>query len=251
MDKRSSLSSPFFEPALLRADLKRLAKEYPDAKAMRGEIVKRLKGIVTIAHEETRARLESDRHGRRAAEGLATFADELIRALYDFVAGHVYEASNPSASEHLAIIATGGYGRGLLAPYSDIDLLFLLPYKQTAWGESVVEYILYVLWDLGLKVGHATRSVDQCVALSRSDMTIRTAILDGRLILGEATLFAELERRFRSDVIAGTGAEFVDAKLAERESRQLKIGSSRYLVEPNVKEGKGGLRDLHTLHWLI
>ena len=251
MDKRTSPPAPFFDAGDLFADLKRIGKAHSDAKAMRVEVVKRLKGVVATARAETRARLDADRHGRRAAEGLARFADELIRVLYRFAAGHVYEASNPSASERLAVIATGGYGRGLLAPHSDIDLLFLLPYKQTAWGESVVEYILYVLWDLGLKVGHATRSVDQCVALSRSDMTIRTAILDGRLILGDEALFAELERRFRAEVIAGTGAEFVEAKLAERESRQNKIGASRYVVEPNVKEGKGGLRDLHTLAWLI
>ncbi len=138
----------------------------------------------------------------------------------------------------------------MLAPGSDIDLLFLLPYKQTAWGESVAEYMLYLLWDLGFKVGHATRTIDQCVRLSRSDMTIRTALLDARLILGDEVLFAEFQRRFREDVLKTSVRPFVDAKLEEQNARHARAGASRYLVEPNIKDGKGGLRDLHTLHWL-
>ena len=150
----------------------------------------------------------------------------------------------------MAIVATGGYGRGLLAPGSDIDLLFLLPYKQTAWGESVAEAILYCLWDMGLKVGHATRSVDECIRQAKADMTIRTALLEARFLLGDRKLFDELVTRFDKEVVQGTGAEFVAAKLAEREERHRRAGQSRYLVEPNVKDGKGGLRDLHTLFWI-
>ena len=127
--------------------------------------------------------------GGAAPQGLAAFQDELIRLVYDYTVAHVYRATNPSAAERMAIVATGGYGRGLLAPFSDVDLLFLLPYKQTPWGESVVEYMLYLLWDLGLKVGHATRTVDQSLKLARADMTIRTALLDSRLILGDEPLF--------------------------------------------------------------
>ena len=150
----------------------------------------------------------------------------------------------------MAIVATGGYGRGLLAPFSDVDLLFLLPYKQTPWGESVVEYMLYLLWDLGLKVGHATRTVDQSLKLARADITIRTALLDSRLILGDEQLFDDLMHRFQREVVSGTARQFVEAKLAERDERHRRAGESRYRVEPNIKDGKGGLRDLHTLHWL-
>ncbi|MDQ4059678.1 MAG: [protein-PII] uridylyltransferase, partial [Pseudomonadota bacterium] len=153
-------------------------------------------------------------------------------------------------AERLAIVATGGYGRGTLAPGSDIDLLFLLPYKQTPWGESVVEYVLYMLWDMGLKVGHASRSLDECIRLARADMTIRTAVLEARHLWGEAALSEELGRRFEREVVKGTAAAFVAAKLAEREERLRRVGASRYLVEPNVKDGKGGLRDLHTLFWI-
>jgi [protein-PII] uridylyltransferase len=144
----------------------------------------------------------------------------------------------------------GGYGRGTLAPGSDVDLLFLLPYKQTAWGESMVEAILYILWDLKLKVGHATRSVDECVREAKADMTIRTALLETRFITGDEALFADLVARFDRQIVRGTSADFVEAKLRERDARVAKAGASRYLVEPNVKDGKGGLRDLNTLFWI-
>src|SRR6185437_3437743 len=162
-----------------------------------------LKALVRTGRQSARNALEVDGNGRRCAAGLSLFQDELIRLIYDYTVTHVYRATNPSDAERMAVVATGGYGRGLLAPGSDIDLLFLLPYKQTPWGESVAEYMLYILWDLGFKVGHATRTIDQCVRLSLSDMTIRTALLDARLILGDEQLFAEFQRRFRKDVLEG------------------------------------------------
>ena len=122
--------------------------------------------------------------------------DEIIRVLFEFALQHLYPSANPSEAERMAIVATGGYGRGLLAPGSDIDLLFLLPYKQTAWGESVAEAILYCLWDMGLKVGHATRSIDECIRQAKADMTIRTALLEARFLLGDRKLFDELITRF-------------------------------------------------------
>ncbi len=112
----------------------------------------------------------------------------------------LYPVANPSRAERMAIAAVGGYGRGMLAPGSDTDILFLLPYKQTAWGESVAEAILYMLWDIGLKVGHATRSVDECIRQARGDITIRTSILEARFLVGEKELFEDLEQRFDTDV---------------------------------------------------
>ena len=117
-------------------------------------------------------------------------------------------------------------------------------------GESVIEFILYMLWDLGLKVGHATRSLGECVRLSKQDITIRTAILEARYLWGDEKLFEELRRKFWGEVATGTGQDFVEAKLAERDDRHARQGESRYLVEPNIKEGKGGLRDLQTLYWI-
>ena len=194
--------------------------------------------------------LLSDRHGRRCAERLCHMHDEIIRLLFEFAETAPLSVAEPSEAERMAVVATGGYGRGLLAPGSDIDLLFLLPYKQTAWGESVAETILYCLWDMGLKVGHATRSINECIRQAKADMTIRTAVLEARYLFGDRKLFDEMVARFDKDVAQGTAPEFVAAKLAEREERHRRAGQSRYLVEPNVKDGKGGLRDLHTLFWI-
>ena len=194
--------------------------------------------------------LLKDRHGRRCAERLCFIQDEIIRILFAAATRHLYRSPVPTGAERMAVVATGGYGRGLMAPESDIDLLFILPYKQTAWGEQVAEAILYCLWDMGLKVGHATRSVDESIRQARGDMTIRTAILETRFLTGDQPLYDELVARFDKEVVQGTAAEFVTAKLAEREERLRRAGQSRYLVEPNVKDGKGGLRDLHTLFWI-
>jgi len=137
-----------------------------------------------------------------------------------------------------------------LAPFSDIDLLFLYPNKLTSWTESIIENILYLLWDLGFKVGHATRNLEQCLKLSKSDFTIRTSILEARYIFGEKKLLNNLINKFNKEIVAKTADEFIEMKLEERDQRHLTYGSSRYLVEPNVKESKGGLRDLHTLFWI-
>jgi [protein-PII] uridylyltransferase len=245
-----SITPPYFDPIALRHELTAMYHAEPDPAAVRPRIVERMKDLVAQARSTARSNLEQDKNGRACAAGLSHFQDELIRLAYDYTAAHVYRATNPSDAERMAIVATGGYGRGLLAPGSDIDLLFLLPYKQTPWGESVAEYILYLLWDLGFKVGHATRTVEQCVKLGTADITIRTALLDSRLIFGDRQLFAELEDRFKAQVVRGTARQFIDAKMTERDERMTKAGESRYKVEPNVKDGKGGLRDLHTLHWL-
>src|ERR1700726_151553 len=216
----------------------------------RAAVTQLLKAELAAARDAAQAVLLKDRHGRRCAERLCFMQDEAIRVVYEFAGRHLYPALNPSEGERMAIVATGGYGRGLLAPGSDIDLLFLLPYKQTAWSESVAEALLYCLWDMGLKVGHATRSVSECIRQARGDMTIRTAILETRFLAGDKPLYDELVGRFDKEVGQGTAAEFVTAKLAEREERHRRAGQSRYLVEPNVKDGKGGLRDLHTLFWI-
>ena len=138
----------------------------------------------------------------------------------------------------------------MLAPFSDVDVLFLMPDKSLRGMEKVVEALLYVLWDLKLKVGHATRTIDECLKQARADMTIRTTVVEARFITGDKALFETLRVRFDKEIVAKTAAEFVAAKLAERETRVRKAGASRYLVEPNVKEGKGGLRDLNTLFWI-
>jgi len=233
------------------ADLESLAETHSGGgRELRSALAQRLKTALNEGRAKAEQLLLDDRHGRSCAERLCRLEDAVIRLLFEFARKHLYPSQNPSEAEHMAVIATGGYGRGLQAPGSDIDLLFLLPYKQTAWGESIAEAILYCLWDTGLKVGHATRSVDECIRQAKADMTIRTAILEARFLLGDQKLYDELVKRFDNEVVRNTAAEFVAAKLAEREDRVRRSGQSRYLVEPNVKDGKGGLRDLHTLFWI-
>src|SRR5580692_4910222 len=237
-------------PAIV-VDLKALAETHAGReRELRTAVAMRLKQALMQARSRAEQLLLKDRHGRRCAERLCQMQDDIIRILFEFIGGEIYPPQAPSEAEQMAVIATGGYGRGLLAPGSDIDLLFLLPYKQTAWSESVAEALLYCLWDMGLKVGHATRSVSECIRQAKADMTVRTAMLESRYLLGDAKLYEELVARFDREVVQGTAAEFVTAKLAEREERHRRAGQSRYLVEPNVKDGKGGLRDLHTLFWI-
>ncbi len=251
MDQTLARPAPYFDFDALRPEMSELVRSHAgNETAQRGALVERFRSLVEEARAQAKRQLESDGDGRRCATGLSNFQDALIALAYEIITNHIYRAENPSSAERMAIVAQGGYGRAMLAPGSDIDLLFLLPYKQTAWGESVAEYMLYLLWDLGFRVGHATRNINQCVALSLSDMTIRTALLDSRLISGDEALYAEFVQRFRRDVLAGKTRAFVEAKLEERRERHERAGASRYLVEPNVKDGKGGLRDLHTLHWL-
>src|SRR5271169_498661 len=216
----------------------------------RAHFIAPLRAALSVGRAEIRRRFEATGDGAAVIREQCFLMDQLIRSLFDLVTGDIYPLPNPTSGERLAIIAVGGYGRGELAPYSDIDLLFLLPYKRTPHTEQVVEYLLYLLWDLGLKIGQATRSVEECLRQAKSDMTIRTGLLEARYLWGEQALFHELKRRFDSDLVKGSAAQFVAGKLAERDARHKRVGDSRYQLEPNIKEGKGGLRDLHTLFWI-
>src|SRR6188508_3142537 len=199
------------------ADLARLRESFVGReRELRTAVAQRLKIALAEGRAGAEALLMKDRHGRKCAERLCAMQDDIIRMLYELSAT-LYRSASPSDSERMTVVATGGYGRGLLAPGSDIDLLFLLPYKQTAWGESVAEGILYCLWDMGLKVGHATRSVDECIRQAKADMTIRTALLEARYLLGDRALYDEFTARFDKDIVRHTAQEFVAAKLAERE----------------------------------
>ncbi|HVU20775.1 MAG TPA: [protein-PII] uridylyltransferase [Rhizomicrobium sp.] len=235
----------------LRQALTALAQSLPDKTKLRAQALQLIKTDFQDARSAVRRDFESGQFtGQETAHALSTLQDSLIQVLYDFATKHFYYAQNPTASEHLAIVATGGYGRGELAPGSDIDLLFLRPYKETSWGESVVEFVLYMLWDLGLKVGHAARSLPETMRLAKQDITVRTSLIEARYIAGDRKLFEDLRKQFRAEASAAAGLDFVKAKLAERDARHARQGESRYFVEPNIKEGKGGLRDLQTLYWI-
>jgi [protein-PII] uridylyltransferase len=238
------------DPAALRARLDAIAEAEADDARRRSAALEALRAALAQGREVMRAKLEAGAAGLVVGRGLAAATDVVVKALWDFAWAHVIGAGNPTEGERLALLAVGGYGRGALAPFSDVDLLFLRPWKETAAGESLIEFMLYALWDLGLKVGWASRTVPETIKLAREDMTIRTAVLEARYLAGDERLAQELGRRFHREIAKGTAREFVAAKLAERDARHAKLGQSRYLVEPNVKEGKGGLRDLHTLFWI-
>jgi len=238
--------------AALREELSALGAsgDASDAK-LRPRILAVLKERLAAGRSIAETMLMEDGSGSACAARLSHLMDEIIRALHDFAVGQLCRQKKQLvAADRMAVVAVGGYGRGTLAPGSDIDLLFLLPARPVPAGEQIAEYMLYMLWDMGLKVGHATRNIDECLRLSRADVTIRTSILEARLLQGEFALFEDLLARFDHDVVRNTGAEYVQAKLAERDDRHAKAGESRYLVEPNVKDGKGGLRDLQTLFWI-
>ena len=214
----------------------------PSGKKSHGEAGAILRGALEYGRAEIAKRLTQEPgNGRAAAQATAFLHDQLVRLTYDFVGGPVSD---------LALVGLGGTGRGEMAPFSDLDLMFLTAKAPTAEHERAAEAILHLLWDLKLKVGHSVRSIPQLLALAKKDMTIRTAFLESRWLWGDEKVFDDAAARFRKQIVAGSAAEYVAAKLAERDERHVKMGDSRYVVEPNVKDGKGGLRDLHTLYWI-
>ncbi len=194
---------------------------------------------------------ETPRDAHTTVRAYAALTDAIVRAVLRLVTRYIHPLAAPTSAEGIAVVAVGGYGRGEMAPASDIDLLFLTPYKLTPWAESVVESMLYIFWDLHLKVGHSTRTVKECLKQGRDDYTIRTALLEHRHVGGDEALTRDLSQKLWRELFKGTGPEYVEAKLAEREDRLKKQGGlQRYVLEPNVKEGKGGLRDLQSLFWI-
>ncbi len=233
--------------AALKAECDTIARTHAgNLLETRAALLPVLRKASSDGREKARELLFEDGSGLNCARRISDIQDQLIAVIFEIAITHVY----PGSADGIAVSAVGGYGRGTLAPGSDIDLLFLMPQKLSDTMHKAVEFMLYLLWDMGFKVGHATRSIDECIRLSKGDMTIRTAILETRFVCGKEDLVSELHRRFDQEVTNNTAPEFIAAKLAERDERHRKAGDSRYLVEPNVKEGKGGLRDLQTLFWI-
>ena len=240
-----------FDLTAVRRELAAAASaEGADASAIRAATVRILRaadarGRAAIAEAFAAAPFDA----RPVTRAYTYLTDGLVTTAMEVACTYLHPLPNPTRGERIAVIAVGGYGRGEMAPHSDVDLLFLTPYKITAWAESVIESMLYMLWDLKLKVGHASRTIRDCIRLGGEDFTIRTALLEHRFLAGYAPLAAEFDRRLKAELFVDSARDFVEAKLAERESRHMKQGQ-RYMVEPNVKEGKGGLRDLQSLFWI-
>jgi [protein-PII] uridylyltransferase len=218
--------------------------------ASRAEATALLREALTKGRGEIARRLEEKPwQGDEAAAAYAFLTDQILRLVHD-VAVAEHPLANPTDAERLLVMAVGGYGRGEMALHSDVDLAFVTPWKPTGWAESMAESMLYLLWDLKLKVGQSIRSVDELVAIAGKDHTVRTAVLESRYVWGDEALFDEVQARFRRETGSRDVAAFVTMKLEERNERHRRLGDSRYVVEPNVKDGKGALRDLHTLYWI-
>ena len=216
----------------------------------RGKLVSLLKELKSNGFD--RISLELSKNPLKARKAISSFAfltDCLVTSAWKFATEIQFPLHNPTEAEKLSIISVGGYGRREMAPFSDVDLLFLTPYKMTPWSENVIETVLYLLWDLKLKVGHSSRSIKDCLRLGSDDYTIRTAMLEHRFVCGDINLASQLNDKLWKNLFSGTAKDFISAKLKERENRHEKHGQ-RYMVEPNVKEGKGGLRDLQSLYWI-
>ena len=225
--------------------------EARDQAALRKAATVVLKQALLAGRAEIERRLmEHPGRGLEIAAAGAFLTDQLLRLLWDFTVERLHPNPNPTTSERMTLIAVGGYGRGEMAPHSDIDIGFLTPWKVTGWCEQVIESMLYSLWDMQLKVGHSSRSLDEMVRQAKADVTVRTALLESRYVWGDVALYDEAAARFKAEVQADTARAFIAQKLAERDARHKRMGDSRYVVEPNIKEGKGGLRDLHALFWI-
>ena len=230
-------------PAALDARLVAAASA-SDARAAVTDI---LRESFAIDRARVARRLEGGVDGAEAARLYAAAADVMLTSLWKLAT----EVLHPAPQDRLSLLAVGGYGRGVLAPFSDLDLLFLRPGQAaSARATAVIEFVHYVLWDLGLKVGSAWRSVGETLELARSDMTVRTTLLEARVLAGDTGLGEGLLKRFRAEVAKADPRPFIAAKMEERDVRLQKTGAVRYRVEPNVKDGKGGLRDLNTLFWI-
>lgn len=235
----------------LTEQLQQLAREHGhDEAALRKATITLLLGQRKAGMDAIAAGLASTPFAaKQARQTYCWLADCLVTAAFALASEVMHPSVKTDPAEQLALLAVGGYGRGEMAPHSDVDLLFLTPKTITPRAERVIESMLYMLWDLRLKVGHASRTISECISLGGEDFTIRTALLEQRFLAGEAAVASQLIQRLSHELFQGSETEFVAAKLAERDERHERQGE-RYVVEPNVKEGKGGLRDLQSLYWI-
>jgi [protein-PII] uridylyltransferase len=211
-----------------------------------------------LSNANVKGRLEIQSHFEKSpfesAKTIASYSflkDKLISLAFDVVQTTLQSSKNKQTNlDYISIIAVGGYGRAEMAPHSDVDLLFLTQAKPSKRVQKIIEDILYILWDMRLKIGYSTRSTNQCIQLGKTDQTIKTALLEHRYLCGNKNLYDDFCKKLRSQLFKASATEYVEEKLEERAKRHERQGGQRYMVEPNVKEGKGGLRDLQSLFWI-
>jgi len=211
-----------------------------------------------LSNANVKGRLEIQSHFEKSpfesAKTIASYSflkDKLISLAFDVVQTTLQSSKNKQTNlDYISIIAVGGYGRAEMAPHSDVDLLFLTQTKPSKRVQKIIEDILYILWDMRLKIGYSTRSTNQCIQLGKTDQTIKTALLEHRYLCGNKNLYDDFCKKLRGQLFKASATEYVEEKLEERAKRHERQGGQRYMVEPNVKEGKGGLRDLQSLFWI-
>jgi [protein-PII] uridylyltransferase len=228
----------FSDPALFDSAL-----AYPEKRTIVLEISK---NYLDFHRQRIRKEHDSGSSGHQVVGCLTSMVDTLLRNLYRIVASDL----SADGTEQCGLIALGGYGRGELNPRSDIDLMFLYSGKVKTFAEALSERMLYLLWDLSLEVGYSVRTVSDCLEMADKDITARTALIDSRFLFGSETLYGEYEKQVVSPVLSRNPQVFIRQKLEENQLRLKKYGSSVYNLEPNIKEGEGGLRDLHTALWV-
>ena len=227
-----AISLALLEEVHGEADLKRLARRYVEA-----------------GRRELFQRHRDGASGLDIVSAWSTVMDHLIRHLFTTITSESARRF-PTPNPRFALLAQGGYGRGELNPLSDIDLLFLYAWKVSPFIEATTERLLYTLWDAGVEVGHATRSIAECMRLAEIDMKVRTSLLDTRFLCGDYALYQDFDKKIESRLVKKGVKRFIREKLEENRARHEQFGGSVYLLEPDVKEGEGGLRDIQTARWI-
>jgi len=230
---------PFFSPELLTDP----NIPYDER---RNQLLSSSKAFLAHHRERIKERHVAGSSGRLTVGSLTSLTDTLLRNLYHSVS---VDMGN-SLSGTCSLIAIGGYGRGELNPYSDVDILFYSGGRDGAFAQQVSERMLYLLWDLGFDVGYSVRSTKDCLDMADKDITARTALIDSRFLIGDETMYTEFERSVMTAILGRNTRSFIQKKISENERRLSKYGSTVYMLEPNIKEGEGGLRDLHTALWV-
>ncbi|GAB7027189.1 [protein-PII] uridylyltransferase [Geotalea toluenoxydans] len=215
---------------------------------MRPVLLSASKEYLGYYREQIKERHRAGESGEWVVKAITAMTDTLIRKL--FLSITKWLDNYKHAREQLTLIAVGGYGRGELNPYSDIDLMFLHGGKDSQRIEDIAQKLLYFLWDMRLDVGYSVRTLNDCIEMSNADTTVKTAMLDGRFIIGSRLLFQAFQKTMLTQILAKRSDAFIREKLDELKKRRDKYGSSIYILEPNIKEGEGCLRDLHTAIWV-
>ncbi|MBF0370515.1 MAG: [protein-PII] uridylyltransferase [Magnetococcales bacterium] len=241
------------------ADLKQLIQKssqlipptepFPSQGESRADLLALFKQTLQEGWEKLRQFHLKGASGHRIVRGHTHLSDTLLQVLYQLISAP-HSPGEKTLREAFSLVATGGYGRKELAPYSDIDLLFLMPDTPSPEMNACVSKMLYFLWDLGLEVGQAVRSINDCVVLAEKELEIRTSLLESRFIAGNKKLFQVYRATLFEQVLLKNPGAFLRGKLLEQRKRHERFGNSMFYLEPNLKENPGGLRDIHTFFWI-